>query len=139
MAEKTLQYISSKMKNIDLCMFTTKSGRGTLTSRPMSNNGDVKYDGNSYFFSFEKTKKVKEILDDSSVNLTFNTKEGMFISVAGKARIIKSKTVMQEHWVPSLNQWFNEGVDTPGVVMIVVKANRIKYWYKMKEGEVKVP
>lgn len=138
MAEKTLAYISIKMKNIDLCMFTTKSGRGSLSSRPMSNNGDVKYDGNSYFFSFEKSQKVKDITNDAAVSLDFITKDNLFINVTGKAKIIKSKTAMEEHWVPSLNKWFDKGVDTPGVVMIAVKAGRIKYWHKMQQGEIKV-
>ena len=137
MAQKTLKYISTKMKNIDLCMMTTKSTRGAIASRPMSNNGDVKYDGNSYFFSFEKSQKVKDIMADSSVNLSFATKDKMFIDVVGKAKIIKSKSMMEEHWVDSLNEWFKQGVETPGVVMIMVKANKIKYWHKMDQGEVK--
>ena len=57
MAPKTLQYISNKMKSIDLCTMTTKSTRGALTSRQMSNNGDVKYDGNSYFLPLGMLKK----------------------------------------------------------------------------------
>ena len=58
--------------------------------------------------------------------------------MSGKARIINSKEVLAEHWVPSLNQWFEQGLDTPGVVMIIVKANKIKYWQKMDQGTVKV-
>ncbi|MEP6674914.1 MAG: pyridoxamine 5'-phosphate oxidase family protein [Ferruginibacter sp.] len=137
MAQKTLKYISTKMKNIDLCMLCTKSTRGSIASRPMSNNGDVKYDGNSYFFSFEKSQKVKDIMQDQAVNLSFVAKDKMFIEVMGKAKIIKSKSIMEEHWVPSLDQWFKQGVETPGVVMIVVKASKIKYWHRMEQGEVK--
>lgn len=138
MEPKTLKYISTKMKHIDLCMLTTRNSRGMLSSRPMSNNGDVQYNGNSYFFSFEKSQKIKDLMQDASVNLGFSTKDNMFITVMGKARIIKSKTAMEEHWVPSLNEWFKDGVETPGVVMIAVKARKIKYWHKMQEGEIKL-
>lgn len=138
MEQKTLRYISAKMKDIDICMFTTKSARGRLLSRPMSNNGDVKYDGNSFFFTFQESQKVKDIQEDSAVNLGFTTKDNMYIAVSGKAKLIKSKAVMQEHWVDSLNQWFKEGLDTPGIVMIQVKANKITYWQKMKQGEIKL-
>lgn len=119
-------------------MMTTKTTRGAMQSRPMSNNGDVKYDGNSYFFTYEDSQKVKDLKKDASVNLSFEAKGGMFINVMGKGRLITSKTIMQEHWLPSLKQWFKDGIDTEGIVMIVVKATRIKYWYKMEMGEVKV-
>lgn len=137
MAQKTLKYISTKMKNIDLCMLATKSNRGAIAARPMSNNGDVKYDGNSYFFSFEDSQKVKDIKQDPAVNLSFVTKDNLFIDVIGRAKIIRSKTAMETHWVPSLNQWFKQGIDTPGVVMIAVKARTIKYWHNMEQGEIK--
>jgi general stress protein 26 len=50
MANKKLKELSRKMKKLDICLLTTQNGRGGLHSRPMSNNGDVAYDGNSYFF-----------------------------------------------------------------------------------------
>ncbi len=51
----------------------------------MSNNGDVEYDGNSYFFSFEKSRAVKEIEENPEVNLSFNGKNELYISLTGKA------------------------------------------------------
>ena len=138
MAKKTLQFISTKMKNLDLCMLTTKSSRGILRARPMSNNGDVKYDGNSYFFTWEDSQKVKDITRDSSISLSFATKDYLFIHVAGKARIIRARAIMKEHWADSLREWFKDGLDTQGMVLIAVKAVNIKYWHKMEEGEVKL-
>ena len=63
-AQKTLPDISKEMTKIDLCMLTTKSGRGALMARPMSNNGDVEYDGISYFFTFKRTGKIRDIKRD---------------------------------------------------------------------------
>jgi general stress protein 26 len=37
----------------------------------MSNNGDVEYEGNSWFFSFEDTRKISEIRTIADVSLTF--------------------------------------------------------------------
>ena len=45
---------------------------------------------------------------------------------------------MEEHWVSDLDQWFEDGLDTPGVAMVIVKAKRIKYWQGEDEGEVKL-
>ena len=52
MADKTLKDVAELMKDIDLCMLTTTTENGALASRPMSNNGEVEYDGNSYFFTW---------------------------------------------------------------------------------------
>ena len=47
MADKTLKDIATKMAKLDIALLTTHTSRGQLSSRPMSNNGDVEYDGNS--------------------------------------------------------------------------------------------
>ncbi len=41
----TLNDISNELKNIDFGMLSTKKADGTISSRPMSNNGDVDYRG----------------------------------------------------------------------------------------------
>lgn len=129
-------FISNKMKDLDICMLSTTSERGIVSTRPMSNNRDVKYNGESFFFSDEMTQKVRDISKNSSVSLSFMGKKGLYIIVKGKARIIKSKAKMEEHWVPSLEQWFKDGIGTKGLVMVAVKAQRIHYWNNYKEGEI---
>jgi general stress protein 26 len=104
----------------------------------MSNNGDVKYDGNSYFFTWENSELVKDLKQNPHVNLSFNGAKKVFISVAGTGKIVKDKAVMEEHWTKDLDKWFDDGIDTMGVVMIQVKAQRIKLWDKEKEQEVKL-
>ena len=138
MATKRLGDISKKMRKLDICMVTTQTSRGLLTSRPMSNNGDVEYDGNSYFFSYEDSGVVKDITEAPQVNLGFEGPKHLYISLSGRARIIRSKAKMAEHWLPELKRWFDKGIDTPGIVMIHVKGNRIKYWQQKDQGEIKV-
>src|SRR5690349_14476193 len=48
----TIKDLSEKLAKIDFCMLTTNAAAGVLNSRPMSNNGDVEYDGDSWFFSY---------------------------------------------------------------------------------------
>ena len=138
MAEKSLKEIAKKMGDLDICMFTTHTSRGLLATRPMSNNGEVEYDGNSYYFSDEKSRIVKDIEENGQVGLGFQGAKGLYISIAGTAHLVRNKATMQQHWNDSLNQWFKDGVDTDGVVMIHVKGNRIKYWQNEEQGEVKL-
>ena len=48
MADTTLEAVAAKMTKLDIALLTTHTSRGNLSTRPMSNNGDVAYDGNFY-------------------------------------------------------------------------------------------
>lgn len=138
MATYNLNTIARYMRQLDICMMVTQSKRATLNSRPMSNNGDVKYNGNSYFFTYEKSQKIKDIKANSQVSLNFEGKSGLYISVSGKAKLLRSKSSFEEHWIESLVQWFPKGIDTPGMVLIHVKGSYVQYWQKNKQGKIKL-
>lgn len=138
MATKKIGFIAKKMQDLDICMMSTQGSRGAINTRPMSNNKDVKYNGESYFFSFTNTRKVKDIKRSGKVTLSFTGDKGMFIIVDGKASIIRDKAVWETHWVPSLNNWFPKGIETPGITLIAVKAEHIKFWDKYKEGDIEI-
>ncbi len=86
----------------------------------MSNNRDVEYDGDSYFFTDEKTNTVEDIQRDDKVALTFAGSKGifgkppLFIHVAGEAELIRDKARFEEHWVSGLDRWFQQGPRHPG-------------------------
>jgi general stress protein 26 len=50
MAAMSIEELSEKMRSIDFCMLSTREASGGISTRPMSNNGDVEYDGDSCFF-----------------------------------------------------------------------------------------
>jgi len=138
MADKKLKDISNKMKKLDICMMTTKSGRGTLSTRPMSNNGDVEYDGNSWFFSYEGSQKIKDIENSPQLTLSFIGKDGFYLCVKGTANLIRKRSILEDHWIPELKQWFSEGLDTEGIILIHVIASQVIYWDKNDGGEINV-
>ncbi|NIJ55678.1 pyridoxamine 5'-phosphate oxidase family protein [Dyadobacter arcticus] len=138
MADKTLKDVSEIMKDRDICMLTTTTSNGMLASRPMSNNRQVEYDGDSYFFTWEGSRMVADIEMDNGVNLGFQQGYGLFISITGTAEVTRSREKMEEHWVEDLDKWFEEGLDTPGLAMITVAAKQIKYWQGEDEGEIRL-
>jgi len=144
---KTLADISEAMKDIDFCMLVSRAEDGSLGGRPMSNNRKVAYEGTSRFFTCDHHRSVADIQRDPSVGLSYQGKAGllgvvgkpgMFIHVEGEARLIRDKGEFAAHWEAGLDVWFEQGVDTPGLVMIEVVAKRIHYWDGMEEGEVRV-
>ncbi len=140
MAKLGLKDISDTMRQVDICMLTTNSG--ALESRPMSNNRDVEYDGDSFFFTEETAELVADIQVRPEVNLAYThipvIGRSLYISVSGKADVVRDRGEMAKHWVKDLDAWFKDGVDTPGLAMIHVKADRVKYWQGEDNGEVKV-
>lgn len=145
---KTLADISEAMRDIDFCMLVSRAEDGSLGGRPMSNNREVAYEGTNRFFTYEHHRSVADIARDPSVGLSYQGKAGllgvvgkpgMFIHVEGEARLVRDKARFAEHWDEDLEIWFEQGIDTPGLVLIEVDAKRIHYWDGMEEGEVKLP
>ena len=54
------------------------------------------------------------------------------------AELIKAKDRFAEHWTKDLESWFKQGVDTPGLTMIKVHAQRLHYWDGYDQGEIKL-
>ncbi len=143
-AEMSLSELADKMAGIDTAVLTTRTAGGHLAGRPMSNNGDVKFTGESYFFTYEDTHTVEDIERDENVGLAYQGAAKLFISskfyvfVEGKASLIRDKASFQEHWTPELDKWFENGIDSPNIVMIKVQAEQIKFWDGMKTGSVRL-
>lgn len=144
MATMTLSDLSEKMRDIDFAMMSTRAANGAVASRPMSNNREVEYDGDSFFFAYDSAHTIADIGRDPQVGLAFSGAKGLlgkpplFIAVEGKAELIRDKGEFKAHWTKDLDRWFPQGIDTPGIVLIKVHANRVHYWDGEEDAEVKV-
>jgi general stress protein 26 len=142
MVQFTLPQLAKKMKDIDFTMLSTRAEGGQIAARPMSNNRDVDYDGDSYYFTTSDTVMVRDIERDPKVGLSLQGSAGLlkqrpfFAAIEGRADLIRDKGQFQAHWNSDLDRWFEQGIDTPGLVMIKVHAERAHYWDGEDEGEV---
>lgn len=142
MSDLKLEDISEKMRDIDFAVLSTRTSSGAIAARPMSNNRQVEYDGDNYFFTCDHHGSVKDIENDPNVGLGYQGKSGalgmkpFFITVEGTAELIKDKAEFAEHWTKDLENWFKEGIDTPGLTLIKVHATRLHYWDGYDEGEI---
>lgn len=137
----TLPEIAEKMKGIDIAILSTHTENGEIACRPMSNNGDVTYDGSSYFFTTDDARCVADITRDPKVALGYSTDPGLFsgglyVAVEGRAELIRDTAAFRQHWTPDLDRWFEKGADTPGLVLIKVAAKRITCWEDGEESEM---
>ena len=143
MHHKTIGEISKRMAGIDIAVLSTHTEGGQIANRPMSNNGDVEYNGTSYYFTCEQARTVADIKANPKVALGFTGEGGIFsdaiyVAIEGSAELIRDKAAFKAHWTSDLDRWFDKGVDTQYIVLIKVKANRITYWDGEEEGEVQV-
>lgn len=145
---KTFKDIAEAMRDIDFCTLATHTAGGAIGARPMSNNRNVEFDGETRFFTYDDRLMVQDVNADPNVGVTYQGSAGLkgilgapgqFIHLEGKARLVRDKAQFAEHWDKSLDRWFPEGVDTQGLILIEVTATRIHYWDGKEEGEVPVP
>ena len=125
-----LTSVARLLKKLDICMLTTRGADGALHGRPMSNNGKVEYDGDSWFFAFSDSRKVREIDADPLTELAFiDTPNGTWVNVEGRASVVRDDPQRKrELWQGDLKRWFADGPDDPSVVLIKVSARHIDAW-----------
>ena len=58
------------------------------------------------------------------------------LTVKGTLGEFRVKGQFEEHWTKDLDAWFKEGIDTPGLVLVKVHAERLHYWDGWDEGEI---
>jgi len=142
MADKSLAELAEKMKDIDFAILSTRTRSGAIAARPMSNNRQVDFDGDSWFFTCDETRTVADIEGDPRVGLAYQSKSGMlgmrpfFLTVEGQAELIRDKGQFAAHWTKDLDRWFERGIETPGLTLIKVSAERLHYWDGHDEGEL---
>ena len=95
----------------------------------MSNNGNVEFDGDSWFFSYRDTPKIEEIEADPHVELAYvATERGTWVSIEGTAEVIEDEARKRKLWEKSLEAWFQGGPDDEDLVLVKVSAQRIHAW-----------
>ncbi|MBA2466828.1 MAG: pyridoxamine 5'-phosphate oxidase family protein [Sphingomonas sp.] len=142
MANLSLKDLAEKMRDMDFAMLSTRAQDGAIAARPMSNNRQVEFDGDTYFFTLDSTHTVADIARDPQVGLSYQGNSGalgmkpFFVTLEGRAELIRDKARFAEHWTRDLDRWFEQGIDTPGLTLIRVNAERLHVWDGYEEAEI---
>jgi general stress protein 26 len=127
--DEKLAKLREIVKAVDICMLTTVDERGDLHSRPMSNNREVEFDGDLWFFTYGSSHKVDEVGRVPKVNANFaDVGAQQYASLSGQAEVVRDRAKIDELWKPELKAWFPEGTDTPDIALLKVTAERAEYW-----------
>ncbi|MCB0078244.1 MAG: pyridoxamine 5'-phosphate oxidase family protein [Anaerolineales bacterium] len=130
----TKKKLADIMKEIDFCMMTTLQSNGQLSSRPMSNNSNVEWDGDTWFFASKDSMQVQEISEHANLNLSYAVPdEILFISIEGRGEIVEDVEKKKALWEKELERWFPGGPEDDEVVLIRVVGEYAAIW--SKEGD----
>lgn len=120
--------VKELVEDIDFTMLTTQDATGSLVSRPMSTR-QMDEKGDIWFFTMADSKKVEEAEADQDVGLSYLDSKGhRYVSVAGRARTVDDRAKMAELYTPSLDIWFEDGLETPGITLLRVTPVECEFW-----------
>lgn len=137
MTDRTLSDIAAKLKAIDVAMFVTKTGgEGAIAARPMSNNKDVSAeDGTTYHFATDDGRMDDDLRASDQCGATYVDGE-FYCAVQGTGKLHRDRETHEKHWVKDLEKWFENGLDTEGLILIEVTPQRIAWWDGREQGEL---
>ncbi len=132
---EAISQIAAIIGEIDLCFLATRGEGGQLHARPMSNNGQVEWDGRSWFFAPRTGRLVAELRADPSAVAAYRAEEGYtFVSVSGRATIESDAELKKQYWLPELERWFPNGPDDEDVALIRLDAEHADWWTEEGDG-----
>ncbi len=125
--QDSIKKIKELTESIDFCMLTTLDS-GHLRSRPMSTQ-EFEFDGDLWFFTSDNTHKISEIEKDNRVNVAYSKPDdNTYLSISGRAEMIKDRAKIEELWSPVLKAWFPDGIDDPHLCLLKIQVEQAEYW-----------
>lgn len=123
-----LKKLGELIKDVRVAMMTTEESDGALRSRPMATQRTV-FDGTLWFFTKAESPKVSEVQRDQHVNLSYaKPDDDTYVSITGKAQLVRDVAKQKELWNPFVKAWFQNGPEDPEVALLKVDVEEAEYW-----------
>jgi general stress protein 26 len=120
--------VKKLIQDARICMLTTMTPDGRHVSRPMALQ-DVEFDGDLWFFAYADADVTQQIQTSPQVNVAFSdSKQNAWVSLSGAAERVDDRDKAQQLWSAPLKAWFPDGLDTPGLTLLKVRADTAEYW-----------
>ena len=117
---------SEILNDFNTAMLTTVGSDGVPRSRPMQ-VASVDDQNQLWFFTDVESGKVDQIQADATVAVTLQG-GGKFLSMSGRADIVKDQSKIDELWSEPNKVWFPEGKDAPSVTLLKIIPTEGEYW-----------
>lgn len=123
-----LDDLSKRVKDVKFGMFTTSDDENRMTSRPLTLQ-QIDEAGTMWFFVSDEEEFTTHLVHNPSVNVSFaDVDDHVYVSVAGRAALVRDRAKMEQLWKPSVKAWFPEGLDDPHLALLEVQIQSAEYW-----------
>ena len=114
------------VKKHRFAMMTSMNGE-KLRSRPMTT---IEREGDTlWFFAQSDSEVINEFEHQPQVCLSYSDASSQdFVSITGKALIVRDVAKKRALWNPMVQAWLPEGAESPHVVLIEVVPDHAEYW-----------
>lgn len=127
MAQDELQTLLDLLNGFDTAVLITHAGNNRLHGRPMV-VAEVEETGDIWFVTGLDTPKMDEIRSNDHVLVTMQDGDSKFVSIAGRAELVRDAYKVGELWKDRFKTWFPGGKDDPNLVLIHVRGQEAEYW-----------
>lgn len=126
--KEAVEKIKALAEDAKTCMFNTQLSSIPFHTRPMSLQ-EVDDNGSIWFFSGADSDKNEEVNADERVQLTFmNNGSYEYLSLFGKAVVMKDRKRAEELWDSFVKTWFPGDIDDPNLTLIKFTPDAGHYW-----------
>ncbi|MCC2658069.1 MAG: putative ral stress protein 26 [Panacagrimonas sp.] len=118
------------IQHIQTAQLVTMDTDGVMRGRPMATQplGEDE-ESELWFFTREYSAKVDNVLAHPEVCVTYaDPANNSYVSVSGKAELVRDRDKIEKLWRPVLKAWFPEGVDDPDLALLRVDIVSAQYW-----------
>lgn len=120
------EHFQEVLTSFSTAMLTTLGEDRIPRARPMQVS-NVDGDNKVWFFTRLGSEKVDEIQADSTVGITMQG-GGKFLSLSGKASVVRDQDKINQLWKEPYQVWFPEGKESPNVTLLVIDPANGEYW-----------
>lgn len=116
------------LEGIDVAMLTRRGSDGVLRARPMATL-ECGYDGDLWFFTDVRSLEVSELERTTDVCVSFSMPaDQRYVSVSGKAQVVRDAARIHSFWRPSFRAWFPDGPESSNLALLKVLVEEAQYW-----------
>ncbi|MDQ1083684.1 MULTISPECIES: pyridoxamine 5'-phosphate oxidase family protein [Microbacterium] len=121
-----LEKLNELLKTFRFAMVTTRAEDGALHAHPLTVQ-ETESDGDLWFIVGTDASAVAHVRRDPKVGLSFSS-DSTWLSLAGEAEVIDDRAKLKELWSTTVEAWFPDGPESPGVTLLRVNTLSGEYW-----------
>src|SRR4051812_2985758 len=129
-----LEEFRELLDGFEIALLTTRDAQGRYHTRPMELQRHDE-DGSLWFATSLDSRKIADLRSDPRCAVAF-LESHAYMSISGRAELVKDEALVRELWSPAWRGWFPEGPDEPDLVLLRIVPEHVE-WVRPEGGRAK--